>query len=274
MHKLTGLFAVGISVVLANWSAAQEIFTQSTGKMCGMSGTAKSVSGKDLDRHKNRFIAPDPDQIDDAVTLAALLAPGDDQDRFDQEKGAAIIGYVIDVKVGGKETCNCEATDPIDRDTHIELGLSPDAKESQLVIVEVTPRLRAKMKAQNVDCSTDALKRDIKGKWVEITGWLLFDTAHTDAAENTHPGGQHNWRGTCWEIHPITAITVLEGPPEGAQASSTSLAELHRVHRAHATRTASRRDAIAKRNQDRLSVFHPDERELEGEIDSAEAGRR
>jgi len=95
-------------------------------RACGLDGTAQSASGKDLDRHKNRYAYPTSGDIDPEVSLAAMLAPGPDKTRFDQEKAASIQGFVVDVKVGGKETCNCEATDPADRDTHIELALAGD----------------------------------------------------------------------------------------------------------------------------------------------------
>jgi hypothetical protein len=42
---------------------------------------------------------------------------------------------------------------------------------------------------------------------------MLFDFEHVDQAENTNPGGAKNVRATCWEIHPVTAIKVLDQPP-------------------------------------------------------------
>jgi hypothetical protein len=47
---------------------------------------------------------------------------------------------------------------------------------------------------------------------VRITGWLFFDEAHLHEATNTDPNdnaGNKNWRSTCWEIHPITSIQVI-----------------------------------------------------------------
>ena len=73
-------------------------------------------------------------------------APGEDEDRFDPAKAARIVGFVMDVKVGGVETCNCKATNPLDRDTHIELAAAPGAPNNQRVIVEVSPRFRQQMK--------------------------------------------------------------------------------------------------------------------------------
>src|SRR5262249_19355423 len=153
--------------------ANQDVRTGSDGTMCGLEGTAVSAAGKALNRLKNRWQPPKADDIDPDVTLAALLAPGDDLDRFSEEKGARVAGFVVAVKVGGKETCNCKATAQLDRDTHIELSLSNDAPETQRVIVEVTPRLRDRLKLEGSDWSTDTLKKStgkgIKGRWVEVT---------------------------------------------------------------------------------------------------------
>jgi hypothetical protein len=96
------------------------------GQSCPPAGTAKSDAGKALNRLKNRDNAPSASQIDADVSLASILAPGDDVDRFDEQKGAKIVGFVIDVKPGGKKTCNCEATGEPHKDTHIELTLLDD----------------------------------------------------------------------------------------------------------------------------------------------------
>jgi len=80
-----------------------------------------------------------------------MLVPGNDRDRRSDTSGGDIVGYVWDVKVGGIETCNCGATDPARRDTHIELVVDPsNTAATDRVIVEVTPRWRQKMAAQGV----------------------------------------------------------------------------------------------------------------------------
>jgi len=68
---------------------------------CPPEGDAKSASVRALDRLKNRDTAPAPDQINKAVTLAALVQPRDDRGRWKVKNGAEIVGYVWDVKVGG-----------------------------------------------------------------------------------------------------------------------------------------------------------------------------
>jgi len=180
---------------------------------CGMEGDARSESVRELNRLKNRYTAPAADQINPAVTLAAMLAPGYDASRWTTSYGAVVIGYVHDVKVGGIETVNCQARDPRFRDTHIELVLDPmNSGSTKRVIVEVTPRWRAIMAAKGIDWSTRALRDKFLGRWVKVTGWMLFDMEHQGQAENTAPGRPRDWRATAWEIHPVTAIAVVPRP--------------------------------------------------------------
>jgi hypothetical protein len=240
------------------------VYKTSDGKGCPMAGTGISAANKALNRLKNRFTLPDDSDFDKKVTLAAMLAPGDDTDRFDTNEAAKVTGYVINVKVGGKENCNCQATNPIDMDAHIEMALHKDAPKNQRVIVEVTPRFRLLKKGKGTDWSTETLKGStddgIMGKWVEVTGWLLFDDIHRDAAENTNPGGEMNWRATCWEIHPVTDIKVLSGPPEGTpELHPTVLAAFHQAHAQHVKRDPKRRAAVEKAIKDRLGQFDSEE---------------
>jgi hypothetical protein len=160
---------------------------------------------------KNRQSAPAANGIDRTVSLAAMLRRGDDHDRWDDHKGAQLVGYVADVKMGGVETVNCHARSAHGRDTHIDLTLSAaDAyDEAKHVIVEVTPRWRTVMAAKGVDWETDTLRERFLGRCIRVTGWLLFDAEHRRASANTADPGAEVWRATAWEIHPVTAIDVL-----------------------------------------------------------------
>jgi hypothetical protein len=206
MGKLTRIFAW---IIVCGIGTAQQNFNG-----CPPEGDARSLAVKALDRLKNRDTAPTPDQINNAVTLAALLQPGDDRGRWKVRDGAEIVGYVWDVKPGGIESCNCHATDVDKRDTHIELVLDPMAgnAETNRFIVEVTPRWRAMLKAQGIDWRTRALSDHFKGRWVKVQGWLLLDAEHLGEAENTAPGRFGNWRATAWEVHPVTKIEVVQRP--------------------------------------------------------------
>lgn len=206
MRTLTLLAALALAAPLP--LRAQQVYDG-----CPMEGDAALAGVQALNRLKNRYTAPPAAETDSGVTLAALLAPGDDRTRWDERRGASIVGYVHDVKPGGIETVNCKARDLPDRDTHIELVLDPlRAGGPTRVIVEVTPRWRALMAANGVDWSTAALRKAYLGRWVRVTGWLLFDVEHANAAENTAPGRARNWRATAWEVHPITAIEAVPRP--------------------------------------------------------------
>jgi hypothetical protein len=258
---ILGLCATGFVLVGALPEGSD--YTMQDGKTCGQTGTAVKKEVKALNLRKNQFGAPTADDIDTDVTLAAMLAPGEDEDRFDATKAARIVGFVMDVKVGGVETCNCKATNPIDRDTHIELAAAPGAPNNQRMIAEVTPRLRKQMKDKGVDWTTHTLqshgKGGIKGKWVEVTGWLLFDFEHTDKAENSSPGNPANWRATCWEVHPITEIAVLGGPPANHHAlAPATLRVMQEAHARQVARSPTRRDAIEKRNKRNREMYDED----------------
>ena len=231
------------------------------GSRCPPQGDDPKPAFVALDLQKNRVNPPGPGDIDHDATLAALLAPGTDIDRFDATKGATIEGIVVRVKAGSKETCNCHATNPIDQDTHIELALSGSATRVQRVVVEVTPRIRKQMKDAGQDWSTKAFQGQdsadgIVGKWLRITGWLFFDDIHLRIAENTNPGGPNNVRATCWEIHPVTALEVLDSPPAGAhELHPDLLAQLQKAQVKTIATSPALREEIARRNDSLLKKY-------------------
>ena len=180
---------------------------------CPPEGNAKEYEVQQLNKLKNKALAPSDSNFNGEVTVAKLLAPGNDRDRWSVNKGAEISGYVAAVKVGGVETCNCKTKDPEHRDTHIELVLDPmNEGTTSKVIVEVTPRIRQAMAAKGEDWSTRALRDKLLGRWIKVKGWMLFDEEHERQADNTAPNNPRNWRGTCWEIHPVTSIEVIDRP--------------------------------------------------------------
>jgi hypothetical protein len=180
---------------------------------CTLEGTAKSASLQALNRNKNRYTVPQASEINSSITVSAMLAPGNDRTRWKPTSGAEITGYVLDLKPGGPETCNCGKTDPAHTDAHIELVLhSTDTLMTKSVVVEVTPRLRTIMAASGTDWSTTTLRKQLLHRWVKVQGWMTFDAQHANAAENTNPGGANNWRATAWEIHPVTRLEVIPAP--------------------------------------------------------------
>ncbi len=243
-------------------------YKMADGRICPLTGSATTAKLKTLDHDKNRSAEPSVDDIDTDVTLAAMLAPGDDESRFDGKRTARVVGFVTKVKAGGAESCNCKAADPVDRDTHIELALAADAPQNQRVVAEVTPRLRLKTKSNPReelpnDWTTKALQSHavggVAGHWVEVTGWLLFDVVHVDVAENTNPGHSGNERATCWEIHPITDIRILEGPPENTpMLAPVALRQMQQAHASQAARDPARKQAIEARIKESRELYAED----------------
>jgi hypothetical protein len=180
-----------------------------------LEGSATTPAGRALNRLKNRSEPPQETDLDPTATLEAMLAPGPDENRFSPLQAAKIRGFVISVRKQGMTSANFRRADARFRGTHIMLGLSKDAPPHRRVLAVVTPRLRDKMKEKGLDWSAAALRSPtsgIVGKKVELTGWLLFNLAHMVQAANTNPGGSHNWRATCWEIHPVTDIKLVNDP--------------------------------------------------------------
>ncbi len=156
---------------------------------------------------KNRTAIPTAADYDRSLTLAGLLQPGPDTDRWSASRAAAITGYVVAVHEAGIESANCFSLRR--RDTHIEVALRREAPERERVILEVTPPMRDWAAARGLDWSTEALQRTLAGRLTRVEGWLLFDVEHVRDAENSNPGRPGNWRATAWEVHPVTSISAV-----------------------------------------------------------------
>lgn len=180
---------------------------------CPPIGQTAETRLQTLNKDKNRYTIPSGSEINTNITVTSMLTHGDDTHRWNTSQAAQLEGYVLEVKPGGDESCNCHISDPDKIDTHIVLVADPkNTKNSQKIIIEITPRMRFLMAQQGTDWSTPAIKSIFLKHWVKVTGWLFFDEEHTNASENTKPGGIHNWRATAWEIHPITDIALIDHP--------------------------------------------------------------
>jgi hypothetical protein len=169
---------------------------------CPSIGIALTTRARNLHRLKNRTAAPQAADFDSRVTLDALLSRGDDTNRWSNDRAARIEGYVMDIAYARPEATNCFS--PCRRDIHIVVSTRKDAPKTEQVIVEVTPNLQA----QGVDWTDKTLQYRLVGRWCEFEGWLYFDVGHAEEAENTAANRPGNWRGTAWEIHPVTKITI------------------------------------------------------------------
>jgi len=90
---------------------------------------------------------------------------------------------------------NCRLTEEQFADTHIAFAESPDDSEAKAVVVEVTPRVRI----SHPKWTTETLKLLANARdSVRFTGWAFFDPIQK--------GKLGRYRGTLWEIHPVTRI--------------------------------------------------------------------
>lgn len=83
-------------------------------------------------------------------------------------------------------------------DTHIALVEKPGDAEATPIVIEWTPRF---LKAHPNWTKAKLLPWLDSDQPVRVSGWLMLDPDHTG-----HPG---KYRGTLWEIHPITKFEVF-----------------------------------------------------------------
>ena len=192
------VIGIVVVVLLIFWFFAQN---------CPSSGIALTSRARYLHRLKNRTALPQAGDFDARVTLEALLQPGDDTNRWSNDRAARVQGEVIDVAYARPEATNCFS--PCRRDIHIVLARQKDATKTEEVIVEITPRFQDSASSQGMDWSAETLHTQLVGHWCEFEGWLYFDVGHDEESENVAHGKPDNWRATAWEIHPVTKITVV-----------------------------------------------------------------
>jgi len=153
---------------------------------------------------------------------------------------AGLIGYLYYAKKGGKESSNCQLTEPTDIDFHIGIGFDAglagklagkgsltteekSALKKQSVIVEMTPHWRAQFQPNwELAALTPAI-----GHKVRVTGQLLVDNEHFESKDDCSFSGASSacWRAGVWELHPVTGFQVC-GTGEDCDANSTGWIDL------------------------------------------------
>ncbi|MGB5025063.1 MAG: hypothetical protein WBO44_06925 [Saprospiraceae bacterium] len=199
--------------------AVQELHSQDEinidGSPCGMHGSARTGT-KEYEQNpfKNRYTIPIKSDFDTRLQLKDFVNGEATEGKFLQTKAVEITGYIYDVKKGGVETCNCKTTDPLFRDTHIEITLNDqETGPENRFIIEVTPRIRQALADKGIDWTTEALSENIKGHMVKVQGWLFYDFSHKTENYADDPNnsiGRNNWRATSWEIHPVTSLEISD----------------------------------------------------------------
>jgi hypothetical protein len=178
-------------------------FTLTPDKGCPIKGDNKNPKFQHLDSLKNRTAIVK--KFNKEISFADFFKKGDDTKRFSVNDCVDITAYVKDVKYGGKETCQCHSDDKKDFDIHIELVQDLKDDGEKMMVVEINRFLRAGDKSLDYDAV-----RELRGKKVEVKGYLFFDEEHWQNAVNTNPKGTNLWRATCWEIHPVFYIQEVK----------------------------------------------------------------
>ncbi len=142
---------------------------------------------------------PWPDYVNRRNRLGWAQSARDDVARW-EGLPVAIEGYIAKCRLEGREACNCRSNDRSMRDIHVWLVDQPGADRSRSIVVEETPRIRAKHPTWDVPVLSGLAQDEIR---VRISGWLLLDQEHPEQLGKT--------RGTLWEIHPIMRVEIQQG---------------------------------------------------------------
>ena len=179
---------------------------------CPAQGDATKPEIRELNERKARNDTPSDDDVDETVTIDALVEPGDDSLRWQDGVAIEIVAYVLEIRDGGATSANCHSADPAEHDTILEISEDADVFDrAHRVFAVVTPPRRRLMAKTGEDWTTRALRAQFLHRYVSVTGWLLFDEEAAAKALNTAAdAGPSIARATAWEIHPVTALELVE----------------------------------------------------------------
>lgn len=195
--KLNTVFLI-IGVVLLMMLFDSKCNNAKAQNPCDIYGSKKLQKFRTLDSLKNRNFSESG--FDPSLTLEAILNfKGDDTKVYNSSQYVSLTGYVILVKAGGSETCNCGSSNPKDKDIHIEIALHPKDKAVNAMVCEINRYTQS----DNPEFTLQQVRKKYLGKKVTIQGYLFLDAEHLQNAMTTNPTGKHNWRYSCWEIHPV-----------------------------------------------------------------------
>jgi hypothetical protein len=135
------------------------------------------------------------------------------------------VGYLYYAIPGGIETCNCKLKSPDDKDIHLGVGFDSEmaksiangdiknrgteadpAVQQTSIIVEMTPFFRETF---HPDWTLKKVQ-SAEGHQIKVVGQLIVDNEHNEEDQNcAFPNaGEECWRGSAWELHPVTSFFV------------------------------------------------------------------
>ena len=135
-------------------------------------------------------------------------------------EGAAVqvTGYLEGLKLEVPEPPNCYERDAADRDYHLWLTQSATDARKRSIVVEITPRVRARHAGWTDERLTALVAARVP---VRVSGWLMLDQMHPELV-----GGN---RATLWEVHPVMQLEWRR--PDGAWVALDSMAPYRVVGR-------------------------------------------
>jgi len=183
-------------------------FLNSFTQVCPPEGDATRENKKELNRKKNKDVNIDSLQEPEELELRKLLpSVRRKNDRKLWKEGAYVVmeGYLVDFAEQGPESCNCGEARVADKngDVHMFLGLAKNSAKKNCLVIEITP----KFKDMFPDYKEQFLKKKAK---IRVYGYLFYDFPHEKDAFTTCNACTHIWRKTPWEVHPITAIEIID----------------------------------------------------------------
>lgn len=191
MKKIAFAFFMLIAV-----SAQAQKASQTQTFDCPIGGDNPHANVMAADSLKNRSKIPAKYKSMNASDILKMKVTN----KTSQLQSVSVKGYIFKIKDGGLESCNCHSK--TFKDTHIYLAANVnDTSEDKAIIVEVTPRMRKAMG------TTKQLQAKYLNHNVTVYGYLFCDAEHKQNSTADNGTGLH-WRGTVWEVHPITKITV------------------------------------------------------------------
>jgi peptidoglycan hydrolase-like protein with peptidoglycan-binding domain len=169
---------------------------------------AETDLGKESAALRKRTSPPTGADVDQGVNIQDLTALGDDRSQWSEQNGAVLQAYVAGVRDVAVDPEYCLTHNPALLDTELELTAKPG--ESTYVIGDITPQMRKKAARHGANWSTATLRQALLGKFVTVSGWLLYDSHHLQPAANADDAG--TWRAMAWEIAPVTSIELQKSP--------------------------------------------------------------
>jgi hypothetical protein len=193
-------------------AGAATLRAQAAPGACPPQGDATKAKIQQLNTLRARLEEPSDDDYDDTADVNALIEPGDDSQRWQNDTAVEITAFVVNIRDGGPTSANCHSPNAADHDTILDLSPGQSVSDpSHRVLAVITPQWRRLMAKNGIDWSMAGIRAKYLQQNVKVRGWLLFNSEAAARSLNTAPlAGAGVTRATAWEIHPVTGIELSD----------------------------------------------------------------